>query len=71
MHTLSVFSTSASKELRLVADAFDLPPRQLAKLASAGLDHGFEIEQAWSARFLLDVDAALAECSERWPQLPI
>ena len=63
-----VFSTTASAELALVAETFGLPPRRVAGLAAAALDHAFDADATFAARFRADVEAALAECAARYPQ---
>ena len=57
-----VFSTDASAELALVADALALPPRRIAELAAA-LGHGLDVDAEFRRRFCADVEAALAEAA--------
>mgnify|MGYP002007128918 CR=1 FL=1 len=58
-----VFSTDASAELALVADALALPPRRIAELAAAALGHGLDVDAEFRRRFCADVEAALAEAA--------
>ena len=58
-----VFSTDASAELALVADALALPPRRIAELAAAALGHGLDVDPEFRRRFSADVEAALVEAA--------
>lgn len=64
-----VFSTTASHELAMVAETLRLPPRRIADLAAAALEHAFDADADFRAHYRDDVDAALEEYAAHNPEV--